>query len=180
MGLFDKFKKAAEAASATAPSKPASIEVAGEPNTVYAPVSGKVVSMKDIPDPVFNSGALGDGCGIWPEGEVVFSPVAGTISATTGTLHAVGITSEDGVEVLVHVGIDTVDMNGKGFTCFVTKGQAVKAGEALMSFSKADIKAADHGDVVVVAITNSTDFPSVELTASGDVQAGQPVVSIKR
>ena len=95
MGLFDAFKKKA------APAKPEAIQVSAQAGTLAAPVAGRVIAMTEVPDPIFSSEALGRGCAVWPEGDTVYAPVAGTVSVVMG--HAVGIVSPDGVEVLVHI-----------------------------------------------------------------------------
>ena len=168
MGLFDKFKKASAPA-------PEAVSVTPEPLVVYSPVAGRCVPVSEVPDPVFNGGLLGKGVGVWPEGEVVYSPASGTITAVTPTKHAIGVTSADGMEVLVHVGMDTVDMNGKGFAYLVASGDEVKAGQPLLTFSRADIKAAGHEDVVVCVVSNTAEYAGVEVVATGEVAAGAAV-----
>ena len=168
MGLFDKFKKASAPA-------PAAVGVTPEPLVVYSPVPGRCVPVSEVPDPVFSGGMLGLGVGVWPTGEVVYSPASGTVTAVTPTRHAIGVTSADGMEVLVHVGMDTVDMNGKGFAYLVASGDEVKAGQPLLTFSRADIEGAGHEDVVVCVVSNSAEYADVEVVASGDVEAGAAV-----
>ena len=169
MGLFDMFKK---------PSKPAALGVSAPAGTLLAPVTGKAVSLSEVSDPVFSSGAMGKGCGVLPEGDTVYAPAAGTLSAIGApNFHALGMVCDDGAEVLIHIGVDTVEMKGEGFTVFGTKGAHVSAGEPLIKFSSEKIKAAGHDDVVIMAITNSDDLSSVELTAPGAIEAGKPVVS---
>lgn len=178
MGLFDMFKKKAEAPAA--PAVPDAVEAADAADTLCAPVSGRVVKMADVPDPVFSGEVLGKGCAIWPDEEVVYAPLSGTVSVTMG--HAVGITSDDGIEVLVHVGVDTVDMNGKGFTGYVKQGDTVKAGQPVLKMTKADIAEAGHPDCVVLAVSNTADFADVALTAEAEstVSAGAAVVKVTR
>ena len=168
MGLFDKFKKASAPA-------PAAVGVTPEPLVVYSPVPGRCVPVSEVPDPVFNGGLLGKGVGVWPTAEVVYAPASGTVTAVTPTKHAIGVTSNDGMEVLVHVGMDTVDMNGKGFAYLVADGDKVKAGQPLLTFSRADIKGAGHEDVVVCVVSNSAEYADVEILANGDVEAGAAV-----
>lgn len=169
MGFFDKFKK---------PSVPEALSVSAPAGTLLAPVSGTVMPLSEVPDPVFSSGAMGAGCGIKPSGEVVYSPVDGTLTvAGAPNFHAIALSTDDGAEILIHVGVDTVEMHGDGFNVFATKGSKVKAGEPILSFSKKKIAAAGHSDAVIMAVTNSDDLSKVELTASGDVDAGAPVIS---
>ena len=134
-----------------------------EPGTVYAPVSGTVVPSEEIPDETFAAGVLGRGVGIQPADGTIVAPFDGEISSVTETHHAVGITSPDGMELLIHVGVDTVDMKGDGFQCFVQAGQKVKAGEKLISFDRDKIAAAGHPDMVAVLLTNSDDYKDLKI-----------------
>ena len=130
--------------------------------TVKAPVVGKAVPYTEIPDDAFSSGALGNGVGITPECEEVLAPFDGEIVSVVDSKHAVGIKSKDGVELLIHVGIDTVKMNGEGFTTFVNEGDKVKAGDKLIHFNRAAIKEAGYSDMVVVLVTNSFEYDEVK------------------
>ncbi len=114
MGLFDMFKKKAEPAAAAAP---ASISASAGADVLCSPVKGRVIKMADVPDPVFGGEVLGKGCAVWPEDDLVYAPCDGKVTVTMG--HAVGLQSDSGIEVLVHVGVDTVNMNGDGFEGFV-------------------------------------------------------------
>lgn len=175
MGLFDFFKK-----QPAEPAQPASVPVTTQPNTLYAPVSGRVVAMSEVPDPVFSGEVLGKGCAFWPDEDVVYSPVDGTISVTMG--HAVGINTEDGIEILVHVGVDTVNMQGDGFTSYAEKGSTVKAGDPVIGIDREKIKAAGYPDCVVLAVSNSATFANVAMSVDADshVSVGDPVVTITR
>ncbi len=132
--------------------------------TVLQPVEGTVIAREDIPDETFASGVLGDGVGIQPSGEVVVAPFDGTISSVADSQHAVGVES-NGMEMLIHVGVDTVNMKGDGFTCLVKEGDEVKAGQPLIRFSIDKIKAAGYSDTVAVLLTNSDDLEDVECGA---------------
>ena len=129
--------------------------------TVLQPVKGTVIARESIPDDTFASGVLGDGVGIIPEDDLVVSPFDGTISSVAESQHAVGIES-NGMEMLIHVGVDTVNMKGDGFTCLVKEGDAVKAGQPLIRFDREKIKAAGYSDTVAVLLTNSDDLDGVE------------------
>ena len=129
--------------------------------TVLQPVKGSVIAREAIPDDTFASGVLGDGVGIEPEDELVVAPFDGTISSVADSQHAVGIES-NGMEMLIHVGVDTVNMQGDGFTCLVKEGDEVKAGQPLIRFDRAKIKAAGYSDTVAVLLTNSDDLEGVE------------------
>ena len=131
---------------------------------VLQPVKGKVIAREDIPDETFASGVLGDGVGIEPEDEVVVAPFNGVISSVAESQHAVGIEANE-MEMLIHVGVDTVNMNGDGFTCLVAEGDQVKAGQPLIRFDRAKIKAAGYSDTVAVLLTNSDDLEDVECGA---------------
>lgn len=145
--------------------------------TVYAPVSGTVIPSEKIPDETFAAGILGRGVGIEPAEGIVVAPFDGEISSVTDTYHAVGIRSPDGMEVLIHVGVDTVAMNGDGFSCFVKEGQKVRAGDRLIAFDREKIHAAGHPDVVVVLVTNSDDYGTLDIQA-GTCNALDQVIAV--
>ena len=157
MGLFDMFKKKAEPAAAAAP---ASISASAGADVLCSPVKGKVIKMADVPDPVFGGEVLGKGCAVWPEDDLVYAPCDGKVTVTMG--HAVGLQSDSGIEVLVHVGVDTVNMNGDGFEGFV--------------------KADGYKDCVVVAVSYPAEFSDVELAVEADsaVAAGDAIVKVVR
>lgn len=164
-----------ERAEETAPSPAAA---ASRPGIVCAPVSGEMVSRTDIPDETFASGVLGEGVGIHPAESRVAAPFNGTVSSVADSGHAVGITSPEGLEVLIHIGIDTVDMGGKGFTTKVKEGDTVIAGQELISFDRKAIEAAGHPDIVVVLLTNSEDFEKVEVSPAKTVSAGTEIILV--
>lgn len=145
--------------------QPAVPAVDCQPGAVYAPVAGTVIPSEEIPDETFAAGVLGRGVGIQPTDGLVVAPFDGEISSVTDTKHAVGISSPDGMELLIHVGVDTVAMNGEGFQCFVQEGQQVKAGDKLITFDRDKIAAAGHPDVVVVLVTNSDDYEALSIQA---------------
>lgn len=177
MGLFDMFKKK-EAPAALA--VPASVEAKSDANTLCAPVEGKVIKMVDVPDPVFSGEVLGAGCAIWPKDDVVYAPVDGEVTVTMG--HAVGIMGTDGVEVLVHVGVDTVNLQGKGFTGYVKQGDKVAAGQPVLKMDRKIIADAGYKDCVVLAVSNTAEFAAVEMVVEpeSEVAAGTAVVKITR
>lgn len=173
MGLLDRLFGDRGAAAV-----PQHIEVTIEKNCVAAPISGERAVLADSPDPVFASGAMGPGLSIRPEGEIVFSPVTGEIVTVADTLHAIGLVSDSGIEVLVHVGIDTVEMGGDGFHAFVRAGQRVEAGDPLVSFSKKKIASAGKRDDIFVIVTNASDSSAVAIIDRGWVSAGETVISV--
>ena len=162
------YKDAAPAeGSKTVQAQPAVPAIQCQPGAVYAPVAGTVIPSEQIPDETFAAGVLGQGVGIQPENGIVVAPFDGEISSVTDTRHAVGISSPDGIELLIHVGVDTVAMDGDGFECFVQEGQQVKAGDRLIAFDRAKIAAANHPDVVVVLVTNSDDYENLTIQTGG-------------
>lgn len=177
MGLFDMFKKKAEPAAAAAP---ASISASAGADVLCSPVKGKVIKMADVPDPVFGGEVLGKGCAVWPEDDLVYAPCDGKVTVTMG--HAVGLQSDSGIEVLVHVGVDTVNMNGDGFEGFVKADDVVKAGQPILKIDRAKIAAAGYKGCVVVAVSNTAEFADVELTveAESTVAAGDAIVKVVR
>ena len=160
-------KNAAAPAIPAEPAQPQKAVIACSAGEVLNPVPGKVIAYTDIPDPTFAAGVLGTGVGIWPDDGVVRAPYDGEISSVAETQHAVGISGPGDMEVLIHVGVDTVAMNGDGFTALVKEGDKVKAGQPLISFNRDKIKAANHPDVVVVLLTNSDDYDSVSYPGVG-------------
>ena len=131
---------------------------------IKAPVEAKIISREEIPDATFASGVLGDGVGIEPEAETVYAPFDGTVSTVAESKHAVGLSGAGDMELLIHVGVDTVAMNGDGFQTFVSEGDEVKAGQKLLTFDRKKIAAANHPDVVVVLLTNAEDFDDFKVT----------------
>ncbi len=174
MGIFDKLRKPA------APVKPDDIKVEVVPANIYAPTTGNSIRMEDVPDPVFASGAMGKGIVIEPEIDTIYAPVDGEITVTTGTLHALGLMGDNGVEILIHVGIDTVEMRGDGFTGFVNTGDKVKAGQALMTFDREKIAKAGKKDHVIMVVTNTDDLPNVEPVSPQHINAGEVAVVVTR
>ncbi len=132
--------------------------------TVLQPVKGNVIAREAIPDDTFASGVLGDGVGIEPTDELVVAPFNGTISSVAESQHAVGIEA-NGMEMLIHVGVDTVNMKGDGFSCLVKEGDEVVAGQPLIRFDREKIRAAGYSDTVAVLLTNSDDLEGVECGA---------------
>ncbi len=129
---------------------------------IALPTPGKVIPYTEIPDPTFASGALGEGVGVEPEEGVVYAPMDGEISSVADSKHAIGITGENDQELLIHVGVDTVEMKGDGFNTLVEEGDMVKKGQKIMEFSLQKIKEAGHPDTVVVLLTNSDDYEDVK------------------
>lgn len=168
MGLFDFLKK----------SNPG-VTVEEVPGTVLQPIEGKIIPLADIGDGVFSEGILGNGCGVIPTGEAVYAPISGTIGTVAETKHAVGIEG-NGIEVLIHVGLETVSMNGKGFDVKVKEGDKVKAGQLLMTFSLKEIEAAEGvTSTSAILVTNADDLPTFELLTTGEGKVGTPLIKVK-
>ena len=160
------------------PAKAPAVSEAKEDIVIPAPLTGEAVSLDETNDPAFQSGALGKGVAIRPTGNQVVAPCDGTVSAVMG--HAVGLTLDNGVELLIHVGIDTVNLNGQHYTGHVTQDQRVKAGDVLLEFDSAAIIAAGYPIITPVLVTNSDDYAAVEVTL-GKTEAGQgTLLTIKR
>ena len=175
-GGGDVAEKAAAGAGETR-EVPTAIKASGEEVTkktvisssageIALPTPGKVIPYTEIPDPTFASGALGQGIGVVPSEGVVFAPYDGEISSVADSKHAIGITGAEDQELLIHVGVDTVEMKGDGFKTFVEEGDKVTKGQKLMEFDIEKIKAAGHPDTVVVLLTNSDDYDDVKF---GDI-----------
>ena len=165
-----KEEEPAEAAPAPAASEPEGVHEFGTVITSSAGeiaqcTAGKVIPYTEIPDPTFAAGTLGQGVGILPEDEYVYAPIDGEISSVAESKHAIGISGENDMEVLIHVGVDTVEMKGDGFEDYVKEGDKVKKGQKLMKFDRSKIKAAGHPDTVVLLLTNSDDYEGVKFGA---------------
>lgn len=154
------------------------VTVDGTAKKLYAPIQGTIVPRNEIPDDTFAAGVLGDGVGIDPEEGVVVAPFDGEISSVTDTKHAIGITGPADMEVLIHVGVDTVNMKGDGFELLVEEGQKVKAGQKLMTFDIAKIKAARYSPVAAVLLTNSDDYPEFKVVKTGKTQRLEEVFTV--
>ena len=174
---------AASAATATAvkaaPEAAPAQDAAVATNEILAPIAGHAVTLEETGDAVFSSKALGEGLGIAdPKDSKVVAPVAGVLKTVAKTGHAYGIKTDDGVEVLVHIGIDTVKMNGEGFTVAVTKGQRVNAGDLLATVDFDKVAAAGHPTVTVMTVTNTKKLAAVTPHTGIDVAAGDAVIDI--
>lgn len=143
-------------------------------------VAGKVVSLDDVPDKVFASRALGEGVGIIPSNGTIVAPVSGVLATVAGTGHAYGIKTDDGVEVLVHVGIDTVRLKGEGFTVNVAKGDRVTAGDVLATVDLEAVKAAGYDPMTIIVVTNTKNITTVAPLPGKDVAVGDSVIDITR
>ncbi|MGO4937152.1 glucose PTS transporter subunit IIA [Fundicoccus sp. Sow4_H7] len=146
--------------------------VAEDEEIIASPLSGELMPLSETPDAVFSSGALGKGITIKPSEGLVKAPANGKVTALFDTGHAIGITTDLGTEILIHIGIDTVEMNGQGFTKLVENGDTVQAGQVLIQFDIATIEAAGKSSVVPVIVTKSGDYTDVIFTTDDIIKAG--------
>lgn len=145
---------------------------------IDSPIKGKVIKLSNIEDAAFASGVLGNGVAIMPTGGVVVSPVDGEITTLFPSLHAIGITSESGVEILIHVGLDTVQLGGKGFKAHIKQGDKVKKGQHLLDFNIEEIKNAGYSVVTPVVITNTANYLEVVETEEQNVDRGNSLITV--
>ena len=163
MGLFDKlFGKKEEI----------------NPNHVYAPMAGEAVDISQVPDPTFSSGAMGNGIAIQPTDGKVCSPVNGTVDTMFDTGHAVSLISDNGIEILIHVGLETVGLNGAPFQVKVTSGQKVKKGDLLMIADLEAIKASGLPTITPVLVCNSDDYTTFNVTTGKAVTTADVAIEV--
>ncbi len=171
---------AATATATVAATKTEAPAAAATTTVVNAPVAGHVISLDETGDPVFASRALGEGVGIQPADSTVVVPVSGVLQTVAETGHAFGIKTDDGVEVLVHVGIDTVKMNGEGFDVKVKANEHVNAGDNLVVVDFDKVKEAGYSTTTLMTVLNTVAFASVTPKTGVDVKAGESVIDIQR
>lgn len=155
------------------------IQSAGQAQVIASPLTGEVLPLSETPDAVFASGAMGQGVAIRPSVGEVVAPADGTIRLLFPTNHAIGLATDDGAELLIHVGMDTVELDGKGFTAHVVQGSKVKKGQLLLSFDMEAIQEAGYSVVTPVIVTNSADYQAVEVLAEGQIDLGQNLLDIR-
>ncbi len=148
--------------------------------TIVSPLQGNLHSLKYVDDGMFSEEILGQGVAIEPAEGTVLSPVNGIVSATFESKHAIGITSEDGVELLIHVGIDTVQLNGEGYEYFVEKGQEIQIGDKLIQFDLEGIKAKGYKVITPVVITNSAEVGDILIANEGPIHFGEEVIKVMK
>lgn len=145
---------------------------------ISCPLDGEIISIEDTPDEVFAGKMLGDGFAIKPRGNKVYAPVSGEIKVLFPTLHAVAMETEEGLEILIHIGIDTVQLDGEGFTGHVKVGDRVKQGDLLVSFDKAIIEEKAKSSITPLIITNMDIVEEISVDY-GDKDANEKVVTVK-
>lgn len=145
---------------------------------VVAPVAGKLVPLSEVSDPTFSDEILGQGAAVIPSENQFFAPVDGTVTTVFPTGHAVALTSTDGVEILLHIGLDTVKLNGKHFTIHAEEGQQVKKGDLLLEADLEQIKAEGFDVITPVIVCNTEEFSEIGMARSGQVTAGNVIINI--
>lgn len=150
-----------------------------EEETILAPIKGEVKPIEESSDAAFASGALGKGVVILPEEGKVYAPVTGTVTVLFPSLHAIGITSDAGVELLIHIGINTVQLNGEGFTAHIKQGNQIKQGQLLVEFDMNKIKEAGYSLETPVLVTNYADLKEVKNTNATSVQLQETLIEVK-
>ena len=180
--LYKDEAVAAPAAAAPTPAPapaaeeaPAEVELKGE--ELVSPLTGNIVALPDVPDPVFSSGVMGNGVAVEPTIGKVFAPADAEVTTMFPTGHAVGLKTPSGAELLIHIGMDTVQMNGDGFSPKVAQGDRVKKGQLLIEFDIAKIKAAGYPIITPVLVTNSASFASVTPTTAATIKNGDKIIT---
>lgn len=172
-----KFEKASEVKVELTTQKNVDQVIELSTGDIFAPVEGKVIPLVEINDGVFSEGVLGQGCGIEPEAGHVYAPFDGTVVQISDTKHAICVKGENGIEVLIHVGIDTVKLKGDGFTTFVKVGEKVECGQHLMDFD-IDKISKQYRTITAVLVTNSDDFRKVELLKTGKAGRKDKIIKV--
>lgn len=143
-----------------------------------APIDGQIVAIENVSDPLFAQKAMGEGFGVKPIGDTVFAPVAGTVTSVFKTKHAIGITTADELEVLIHIGLDTVNLKGAPFTMVIDQGDTVAVGTPLVRVDFDQINAAKLDPIVLTLVTNSPDKLAAVQYSSGTAQHGDAVATL--
>lgn len=148
---------------------------------VYAPINGEAVSLKDVPDPVFSEKMMGEGIAIKPADGLVAAPIDGKVIQLFPTKHAVGLQAANGAEILIHIGLETVSMDGEGFTTHVQEGDKVKLGEPLISFDLDLVNEKASSTITPIIITNTDDMGDIQVRGQNNLSAGQDdILQVKK
>ncbi|MFS0883455.1 PTS glucose transporter subunit IIA [Bacillus sp. 7586-K] len=154
--------------------------VKAENEEIYSPLDGEVVSLGNVPDPVFSQKMMGEGIAIKPRLGNLTAPVKGEVVQVFHTKHALGIKSDNGLELLIHIGIDTVELNGEGFQVLVKQGQSVKIGDPLVNFDIPFLKSKNKEIITPIIITNTNErIESIVQNAQQDVSNGDLLITCK-
>lgn len=176
MGFDDPADPETKTTAPTEEKKPA--RTPGAVNSIMSPLNGKTIALSDVNDAVFSQKVLGDGIAVLPQDGNVYAPADAKVTTLFETKHAIGLETEQGVEILIHIGIDTVNLEGKYFTAHVKNGDSVKKGDLLVTFDKAAIEQEGYETVTPVLITNTHDFSQIEPLPTGEVKAGELLLKI--
>ena len=156
------------------------LEVDGEKEIICAPLDGMAVTCEVIKDRTFREEMLGKTVVIRPANGKIFAPADGKVDVLMETMHAVNMTSEKGAEILIHIGIDTVELNGKYFKSYIKAGDKVKRGDLMLEFDVEKVAAAGYNMVVLVIICNSDDYTEIEKLQNQQVQIGETIMKLSK
>lgn len=151
-----------------------------EEHILYAPMNGEVMALSEVPDATFASGILGEGCAIEPEEEMATAPFDGEVTAVFETKHAIGLKSETGVEVIVHIGINTVELQGEHFEVLVSNGQKISMGQPLVKFDREAIQAKGYSLITPMIVTNGDDCKKINVIRTGKIKRGEPLFTLEK
>lgn len=149
------------------------------PYELTSPANGEVIDITEVNDPAFKSKAMGDGVGIKSDEKSIVSPISGEITVVFPTKHAYGITTPTGIEVLVHIGVDTVELGGKGFECFVKQGQHINRGDKLCTVDYSMLKESGYDTTIIMVITNTTQFSEIKKSL-GSKKTTDSIIKIEK
>lgn len=147
-------------------------------NVIGSPCNGKAVPITEVPDPTFSEKMLGDGFAVIPSEGKIYAPADGEVSMVFDTLHAITMTTDQGVELLIHIGLDTVTLKGEPFTAFVAAGDHVKKGDLLMDADLEKIKAAGLNTITPVLVCNTDAYEKITLVKEGEVACGEDIIKV--
>lgn len=147
---------------------------------VASPVKGKAISITEVNDPTFSEKMLGEGAAVIPDNGNIVAPFDGEVSMLFDTLHAVSLISDQGIELLIHIGIDTVTLKGKGFTGHVKNGDKVKRGDLLISAELDTIREEGLDTVTVLVVCNTDDYADIKFAKSGNIESGEDLLTITK
>lgn len=156
------------------------VSINAEPYTIYAPAEGTMIPMGEIPDATFAEGIMGKGVGIIPSKGILYAPFDGTIIHAANTKHAVCIRSNEGIEMMLHVGVDTVGLNGRGFELCVQLNDTVKAGQVLSKFDIDVIQEAQLSEIIAVLVLNVDNYKDLSIENPGPIKVGQKIIKVEQ
>ena len=172
-------QEVANQADVIAKAAPASNTDLNVSTELVSPLDGELLPLSEVKDEVFSSGAMGEGVAIEPSQGVLHAPADGRVVMTFPTGHAIGMKTKDGAEILMHIGMDTVNLQGKGFETLVDKGDEVKAGDELVNFDIDEIHSAGYIVTTPIVVTNSKDYEKVSVVRQGEVKVGQEILDLE-